>query len=329
MNASVIICAHTEQRWPNLVEAVRSVEDQRRSAHEIVVVIDHNPSLYERARAAFESAHVVENRAARGLGGARNSGVEQATGDIVAFIDDDAVASPEWLGRLLGGYADPSVVGVGGAIEADWEHARPAWYPREFDWTIGCSYVGMPESSHTVRNLIGCNMSYRRDAVKAAGGFRLGYGCDETEFCIRVSRLLPWSRLLYDPDARVRHHVPRSRGTLKHFMTRCYFEGGSKAVVTRLAGPASGLASERTYVRKTLPAGVRLGLRDASRGDRDGLLRAGAIVLGLGATSMGYIAGTARITGAARRRGWTGTDLSWRPGPTGTTARRVRSPPRG
>jgi hypothetical protein len=274
------------------------------------VVIDHNPALYGRAGAGILGARVVPNRQTRGLGGARNSGVEQATGDVVVFLDDDAVASPQWLASFADAYRDDDVVGVGGGIEPEWEHGRPRWYPAEFDWTIGCSYVGLPTSPSEVRNLIGCNMSYRRELVEAAGRFRLGYGCDETEFCIRLSVLQPGSRLLYMPEAKVRHHVPSTRGQLKHFVSRCYFEGGSKAVVTRLVGTGSGLESERAYTREVLPAGVLRGLRDTVvNRDSAGILRAGTILIGLAATVVGYLVGNLRVQQAAERRGWTGHRL--------------------
>lgn len=313
MNGSVVICSHTERRWRHLLAAVESVKAQTYTAHEIIVVVDHNPELLERAAAELEGVRVVPNTDTRGLGGARNSGIEHATGDVVVFLDDDATATPEWLAAFAEAYADGDVVGVGGAIEPDWEHERPRWYPAEFDWTLGCSYVGLPTTRAQVRNLIGCNMSYRRELLEAGGRFRLGYGCDETEFCIRVTSLRPGTRLIYLPDAKVRHHVPGSRGTLRHFVTRCYFEGGSKAVVGRLVGSTRGLESERAYTVEVLPLGVLRGLRDTLvRGDATGITRAAAIVVGLAATTAGYIAGTVRMQQAAERRGWTGERLRWR-----------------
>ena len=96
----------------------------------------------------------------------------------------------------------------------------------------------------------------------------------------------------------------------------CYFEGGSKAVVSRLAGHGRGLASERRYARSVLPAGVRAGVADlVSNGDVAGLARAGAIVLGLGATASGYLAGALTLHEAATRRGWNGDRLTWGRGP--------------
>ena len=99
---SVIICAYTLRRWNELVKAVASVEQQTRRPDETIIVIDHNSVLLERAHETFTSATVIPNRAGRGLSGARNTGVEAAGGEIVAFLDDDARAEPTWLAELLG-----------------------------------------------------------------------------------------------------------------------------------------------------------------------------------------------------------------------------------
>jgi glycosyltransferase involved in cell wall biosynthesis len=282
---------------------VESVKAQTRRALETILVADRNPALLERAR-SLPGVKAVENVGTPGLGGARNSGVEAASGSIVAFLDDDAVASRQWLEKLARAYEDPNVLGVGGSIEPVWEIAKPRWFPDEFAWVVGCTYRGMPESEASVRNLIGCNMSYRREVVDELGGFRLGYGCDETDFCIRVRRRWPEGDLRYVPAAKVFHRVPSQRALWRHFRTRCYFEGGSKAVVSWLVGSDDGLSSERSYTLRTLPTGIVRGLADAVRGDVAGLARAGAITAGLGITVTGYIAGKLSVVDAARRRGW-------------------------
>jgi GT2 family glycosyltransferase len=302
----VVICAYTGARWRELVEAVRSVQTQTVAAREIIVVVDHNARLFERVREEITDVCAIENAQARGLGGARNSGVATARGAIVAFMDDDAVADPDWLEQLIAGYEDPQVLGVGGAIEVLDAAGRAGWFPAEFDWVVGCTYRGMPETTAPVRNLHGCNMSFRRRVFEHVDGFHLGYGCDETEFCIRLGRRWPRGLLLYKPQARVLHHVPADRMSWRYFVSRCYFEGGSKAVVSWLAGSRDGLASERVYTFRTLPRGVVRGLADTLlRGDLAGVARAGAIIVGLGATTTGYIAGQLSVRDAARQRGWT------------------------
>jgi hypothetical protein len=278
-----------------------SLRHQELQPREVIVVIDHNPALLERARSTFQDAVVIENTDERGLSGARNSGIAIAQGAIIAFLDDDAAATPTWLSRLITGYDDPQVAGIGGAIEPYWLTAKPRWFPDEFNWVVGCTYRGMPLTTAPIRNQIGANMSFRRDVFESIGGFRNGVGqigasmlrCDDTEFGIRVGQRWPQHATLYEPSAIVHHRVPASRACWAYFRTRCYTEGLAKALITQLVGTQDGLASERTYTFRTLPSGVARGLRDALvGGDRGGLGRAAAIVAGLALTTAGYLRGT-------------------------------------
>jgi glycosyltransferase involved in cell wall biosynthesis len=296
---SVIICAYTEQRWSYLSAAVHSSSRQSYPAKEIIVIIDHNPALFERAKAAFPQATVIENEYPQGASGSRNSGIKVATGSIIACLDDDAIAAPDWIARLLEGYADPKIMGTGGYIAPRWpESGRPAWFPEEFNWVVGCSYRGLPTKEAPIRNLIGANMSIRREIFEAVGGFRDGIGrvgrypigCEETELCIRAKQRFPDKHFLFVPQARVTQIVPTWRATVQYFRDRCYAEGLSKALITQYVGHRDGLADERTYAVSTLPRGVLRGLGDALRGDLSGLARAGAIVLGLFTTAAGYVA---------------------------------------
>jgi GT2 family glycosyltransferase len=306
LTASVIICAYSDARWDCLREAVQSLNSQSVQPAEVIVVIDHNASLLGRAQETFAEARVVENRFARGLSGARNTGVGLARGEVVAFLDDDARAAPNWLERLLSAYTDEGIIGVGGAIQPIWAEARPAWFPREFDWVVGCSYRGLPLAQAPVRNLIGANMSLRRGVFAGVGGFsseigrveKLPAGCEETELCIRARQHWPAAVMLYNPAAEVSHHVPAERASWRYFTSRCFGEGRSKAVVARLVGATAGLESERAYVRRTLPAGIGRGLGDLlARGDGAGALRAAAIVAGALLTLAGYLTGQLRGIG--------------------------------
>jgi glucosyl-dolichyl phosphate glucuronosyltransferase len=304
---SVVICAYTEERWNDLVAAVESVHRQSCPALETILVSDHNPSLLRRMRLELPGAVAIENCHERGLSGARNSGVAVATGSVIAFLDDDAVAEPDWLEHLTADYADSRVMGVGGSVEPSWPEGRPRSLPDEFDWVVGCTYRGVPTTASPVRNLIGANMSFRREVFQAVGGFRCGMGrvgkrpmgCEETELCIRAARLRPGSMMLFDPRVRVSHRVAPDRMSWAYFRRRCYSEGLSKALVSRHAGSDVGLSSERTYVLRILPRGVARGLGDAlMRGDLWGLSRAAAIVSGLALTSAGFLVGAAQGRGS-------------------------------
>jgi len=311
VHISVVICAHFDERWDDLTAAVASVRAQGPSPAEILVVVDGNPRLFARAQAAFLDATVLPNTGAPGLAGARNSGVAAATGDVVAFLDDDAEVTPNWLVRLAARYADPQVVGVGGAVVPRWIAPRPPWFPSEFNWVVGCDYATPPADAVPVRNFIGANMSFRRDTLRSVGGFRTEFGRtgtrlltgDETEMCIRIRQRWPEAVLLHAPDALVHHCVPAARVRPSYFRVRCFAEGYSKARLAQIVGPRDGLATERTYVRDTLRRGVARGIADAVlRRDGAGALRAGAILAGLAITAAGYGYGLLTERGEGRVR---------------------------
>jgi glycosyltransferase involved in cell wall biosynthesis len=298
--ATVVVCAYTEQRWDDLLASLASLRAQTEAPSEVVVVVDHNPRLLDRVRHACRDISAVANRERRGLSGARNTGVAVSTGEVVAFLDDDATAAPDWLAALLAPYGDPRVIGVGGAVEPVWSTRRPRSFPDEFMWVVGCSYRGLPAGRSPVRNLIGANMSYRRASLLEIGGFhaslgRVGdtpVGCEETEMCVRAARRWPDAVFLYEPRAVVHHRVTPSRARWAYFRARCYGEGVSKAEVVRRAGSAAGLASERAYTLRVLPTGVAREVASVlTRRDAAGVLRATGIAVGLLCTTAGYVAG--------------------------------------
>jgi glucosyl-dolichyl phosphate glucuronosyltransferase len=294
---SVVICSYADWRWDDFQRACVSVERQLADGDELVVVIDHNDGLLARARAEFPRARVVANAGRKGLSDARNTGVETSRGDVVAFLDDDAVAAPGWVAGLREAFGPDEVAVAGTLVRPNWEGGRkPSWFPEEFGWVVGCSYRGLPEVKTTVRNPIGASMAVRRTVFGKVGGFsdaigRVGtkpVGCEETEFCIRVSAHDPNYKVVFDPFAAVDHYVPAVRQTMKYFVSRCYHEGRSKRIVSLLQGTTAGLSSERQYVRVTLPSAVIKGVAGSFRRP-SGLLRAGVVVIGLGSTVLGYV----------------------------------------
>jgi glycosyltransferase involved in cell wall biosynthesis len=299
VSTSVVICAYTMQRWQDMCAAVDSVLAQEHPVDEVLLIIDHNDELFDAAVSLYgadSQPKVLRNNATRGLSGARNTGLLAASSDVVAFLDDDAQAESGWSRAMVAHYDIPDVEGVGGCAVPRWPVGRPWWLPAEFDWVVGCSYVGQPTAVAPVRNFLGCNMSMRRDAMVLVDGFdsavgRVGSkptGCEETELCIRISQRRPSALLVFDPDMRVLHTVSTERTTFRYFARRCYHEGRSKAMVSRLVGSADGLSSERTYVMKVLPKAVARGL--ASCGF-SGLVRATVVIAGVVLTSLGYAKG--------------------------------------
>lgn len=298
--ASVVICSYTMERWNLLLKVIGSVQAQTYPAQQIVVVVDHNADLYKRLIDTVRDAVIVENSGPQGLSGARNTGVGCATADVVAFLDDDAEAAPDWLEHLVAFYDDPDVLAVGGRVEPVWEVGRPGHFAEELDWIVGCSHRGLPRVASEVRNVIGANMSFRREVLLQVGGFNVALGrqgavplgCEETEICIRSTIGVPGSRVVYEPAAVVHHFVPAERGRLRYMLARAWSEGISKAQVTQLVGHKRTLGPERRYVRRVLPRAVSSGVAQWMLGRQpEGLSRAGAIVAVLAFTTAGYVRG--------------------------------------
>ena len=300
IRVSAVICTYTMHRWSDMCEAIESLRRQTRQPDQVVLVIDYNEDLLTRATAALSrDVLVVANRESRGLSGARNTGIAAASGDLIAFLDDDAVADANWLDLLVARCEEPNVLGASSWVEPLWVGSWPSWFPREFLWTVGCSYRGLPTHEVAVRNLIGATMIFKRTVFSAAGGFRSELGrrggeltsCEETELCLRAKARLPHGRFVLLPAARAYHKVPRARLTWRYFWRRCRAEGRSKAYLAHLVSTPDALITERAYVLRTLSSGVLLNLWDTVvHLNLDGAKRAVAILLGLAATISGYVA---------------------------------------
>lgn len=298
-HATVVVCAFSSARLEQTVACIESVLRQEPPPAQTVVVVDHNDALLADLRARLPDAvEIVANPDARGLSSARNTAIARSRGDYIVFIDDDAVAHDQWLARLLFAFRDPTVIGAGGHARPLWAQPPPSWFPPEFLWVVGCSYTGLPETG-TVRNPLGCNMAFRADVFRTAGMFnpaigRLGslpLGCEETELCIRATRVVPNAAIVLVAGAEIDHHVPSSRATVSYLLRRCFFEGISKALVRGL-GDQRSLDTERAYLRKALPSRVRSGLRRAGGGHlAEGLGLVAAVAGSVGVAAAGYFVG--------------------------------------
>jgi len=297
---SVVICVYTFDRFHEALYAVASIIGQSLSAYEVIVIVDHNINLYEELLHALpEDIILISNQFEQGLSGARNTGVSVAKGDVIVFLDDDAVADPECLRNLSSCFKYPEVLGAVALIEPLYDQGGKSWFPEEFLWVVGCSYRGLSEG--VTRNLLGACMAIRRCVFEEVGYFKstlgrsrskLPLGNEETELCIRAANAYPESYFIFSTAARASHRVAAARMTWSYFLKRCYAEGLSKAQLTNIVGSRQSLSSERSYVLKTLSSAVFRNLKGALiDGDVHDLLKIVAIVLGFSSTVVGFIYG--------------------------------------
>ncbi|HZD64833.1 MAG TPA: glycosyltransferase [Acidimicrobiales bacterium] len=307
---SVVIAAYADERWDDLVEAVGSVGRQD-GGPEVVVAVDHNRALAARARRELPGVVVVANTGPRGASGARNAGAAAATGEIVVFLDDDAVAAPDWLGPLLAPFADAAVLGVGGRIVPRWEAPVPGWFPPELGWVVGATDRCLPPVRSRVRNVWSGNMAVRHAVFEAVGGFRPDFGLtggrpwpEDTELCLRAQRVYPSRYWLFEPAAVVAHKVPPQRARIGYFLARSWYQGRTKAEMAWLLDGPDPLGRERAYVLRTLPRAAARGVVDTiGRRDRSGVARALVVVAASALGAVGLVAGRVRLWRRAPRAG--------------------------
>ena len=298
---SVIICCYTEERLQDIREAVASVQAQTRRPEEIILAVDNNRALYERLREEWAGeVAVVLNDTSRGLSATRNVGIAATQGDLIAFLDDDAVAEPEWLANLITLFEDPKVIAAGGQAILNWVKSRPMWFPEDLDWVVGGSFIGLPLYRRAVvQNPHGHNMCFRKEVFYQVGNFdssvgRVGEGAqagEEAELCLRIKRQLPDRKIIYEPSSLIHHKVPAARGRWRYLINRSYQEGICKARIHRINQSYSvhPLSRETAYLNylflRAIPS------RMGKFWQPEALAQAAAIVVCVAATGVGYLLG--------------------------------------
>lgn len=266
---SVIISTYSKSNLGFVLDCVESLKKQFLKPDETILVLDPNQELVEfyESRVPNYLRIIVSSKC--GLSNARNAGVAGAIGEILAFIDDDAVAEKDWLHNLIESYGDPNVVGVGGLIKPLWEHGYPAWFPEELNWIVGCSYKGLPERKSYVRNPIGCNMSFRKAVFEKVGYFRTDVGRfgkiplagEEPELSMRILNTIPNAKIVYDPAAIVYHRVRQNRLRLGYLWRRSFFQGLSIALIVNQRKNSDSSSMENQYLKyliaKAIPSRLK------------------------------------------------------------------------
>lgn len=212
---SIIVC--TVDRLRDLELCLESLQPFRLAVAEIVVV-NNGPHLAAVEEVAKRRGVRVVTELQPGVSRARNAGVRAATGKILAFLDDDSVADPDWLPCLLAPFRDSQVVAVAGSISAQsladpvsqvFDYLHRAQFP-ESQLTVSGSAKSFPMRSALVGN---ANLAIRREAFERFGYFdtRLGRGTrigsgEEPDLLLRV--LLGGGKIVVEPAARILHRHP-------------------------------------------------------------------------------------------------------------------------
>lgn len=246
MRTSVVVCSYGGKE--DLVErCIGSLECQTFLPDEAILVVDTEEEKEIYSNSNFLGKRSVPIRVIcsgkRGLAAARNKGIKASVGDIIAFIDDDAVADKNWLYEIVNSFFG-NVVAVGGPVKPVFR-GKPI--KDKLNWIIGCTTTDPP-----TKRPIGCSMAFDRKVFNTMGLFnedlgrikeKLSIG-EETELFLRIKKYKPDAEIIYNPDAVVFHEVPDERTKLRYILRRAYEEGLAKAVI----GKEYGLEVEQEYI---------------------------------------------------------------------------------
>jgi glucosyl-dolichyl phosphate glucuronosyltransferase len=209
---------------------------------EILVVdngsTDGTQDMVRRMAAAASNMRLVEEPA-RGLSRARNRGIAEARGELIAFFDDDAVAEPDWVEVLLRVFeVEPETDAAGGRIEVLWPDTRPIWMPRSIEGYYGrCDYGAERKRLAYPQYPYGSNMVIRRERLLAIGGFNTELGPTggnlmaggEQDLFFRLYETNV--TVVYEPAALVHHWAPPERVTRQWTRRRAFRHGISNATM--------------------------------------------------------------------------------------------------
>jgi GT2 family glycosyltransferase len=220
---SVVICTYNGSA--TLRDCLEAALALTYPNYEVIVVCDGCVDGSAEIAASFEEVRVIETPQ-RGLAAARNTGMEAATGEIVAYIDDDALADPDWLTHLVQKFAAGPFAAVGG----------PNVLPPGSNWIAECvaNAPGGPThvlvSDQDAEHVPGCNMAIRKQALERIGGFDSQFRAagDDVDVCWRL--LDAGDRIAFSPGAVVLHH---RRTSVRAYLRQQRGYGKAEALLER------------------------------------------------------------------------------------------------
>jgi len=263
---SAIICTHN--RAEHLVRAIRSLVDQRtpQDRYEIIIVDNCSTDSTKEVVAQFSSVANIRYiyEPTLGLSYARNVGWRNARGKYVAYLDDDAIACPVWLDKILDVFetVTPRPGCIGGKVYPIWESPRPVWLS---DWLLhSLAIVDWSETPHILDNLcaewlVGANIAFPANILKSIGGFtsrldRMGNNLLSSGDVFLEKQITEMGySCFYHPDIAVEHHIFESRLNKSWFTRRYFWQGVSDAVMQILQERPSTLKRARLAVSKATP----------------------------------------------------------------------------
>ena len=274
---TISVVIPTRDRIEMLVRTLRSLAAAADSGELEVLVVDDgsDPPIAEALEGDVDGLELrVLRQEGAGLNAARNTGIAETSGSVVAFLDDDVLVEREWVRGLRAAFGEGSSIAVAaGRALPDSERPVPEWIEAQKLQYISILDLGDepgPLPPHT--GPVGANLAVSRAWLERVGGFRAGLDREgrslisggDTDLVRRIEAA--GGEVVYWPAATVHHFVPPERLTRSWFRRRAEAQGVSdvRALYTDRIGPreiaaeavrplrAGGIALKRIARRKSL-----------------------------------------------------------------------------
>ncbi|GAA4374177.1 glycosyltransferase [Agromyces bauzanensis] len=255
MTEHLTVCIVTFERPTFLVRCLEGLRALEGEPPEVVVVDASRNAVRERAELAFPGVRYVHAPLLAGwMTRSRNEALRWASGEVIAFIDDDVVVRPDWAKAIVAVFADPAVAAVGGrtcnGIPGEEHYDLPIGALRA-DGTLTDGFAAARDAPVLIDHGIGANMSFRRGVLAELGGFRDDYPGtalrEDTDIFLRVRAI--GGIALFAPQAVVDHRAaPHVQGA--RFDTRYKLYGRRNHVVLLARDQGLGSPMLRRWIAR-------------------------------------------------------------------------------
>ena len=303
---SIVVTTYNEERKNDIFELLNSVRKQTYPDIEVVIVVEESitflSAIEGHLRTLGLTYKAIFSEGIRGISYARNLGVVNASGEIIAIVDDDALLSADWAKALMETYNEhPEAIGVTGQAIPLWVNPSDSWFPKQLYWMIGCTDWRGWNSERQTNVTSGVNMSFRAETFKiarfptslgagASTEGKLGFPNEDNDFAMTITGLTN-RPIVYIPDVIVYHKVYPYRLHSRYIRKYAFWQGCAEARYSDMWYSRGEREFLRLRLLRELLADVTLSFfRDLTYTRETASKKAKILILVLSFLGIGYVA---------------------------------------
>jgi glycosyltransferase involved in cell wall biosynthesis len=272
MRLSVVICTYNRIKWIKYALESSCNQTLNKDDYEVLVInnncTDGTGELVDEfinSHPEYNVRQVLETQ--QGLSYARNRGIKEASSDVITYIDDDAIAKPDFFEKVINYMESHSeVIGIGGKVTPKYEGEEPKWLNKYLNMMV--TRVNHGEESFKCQGKLypaGCNMTYRKNVLEEIGGFneKLKWRVDDKYIFMEAQKVS--DEIYYIPDLEVEHNIDEERTSDDNFKSLSMKLGHEERIRVKSLSAMSFTVKIIEYFVKYL-ASILLGLSYAAKG---------------------------------------------------------------